>query len=98
MHKHDEVLLTQKLRLIFLHSAGSLSLFTPNGEKYIMEENKNTPIIKIYVACHKESQLPKSSVYIPIHVGAAKSSKSLPETIKDNTGNNISEKTFLIVN
>lgn len=57
-------------------------------------ENFHRPKIKIYVACHKESELPKNPLYVPIHVGAALSSKILPNTIRDDSGENISTKNF----
>lgn len=47
--------------------------------------------IKIYVSCHKESELPKNSLYEPIHVGAALANKNLG-ILRDDTGNNISKK------
>lgn len=47
--------------------------------------------IKILVATHKEYQMPKDDIYLPIHVGKALSSLSLPFTA-DNTGDNISLK------
>lgn len=48
--------------------------------------------IVIGVACHKASELPDNSLYLPIHVGAENSKKSVPGTTPDNTGDNISEK------
>ena len=47
--------------------------------------------IKILVATHKEYQMPEDDIYLPIHVGKALSSLSLPFTA-DNTGDNISLK------
>lgn len=48
--------------------------------------------IVIGVACHKPSELPKSSLYLPIHVGAANSNKVLPGLQRDDEGDNISAK------
>ncbi|MDD5973765.1 MAG: DUF4422 domain-containing protein [Spirochaetales bacterium] len=47
--------------------------------------------IKIIVATHKDYWMPNDDVYVPIHVGAALSSKKL-DFIGDNTGDNISAK------
>ena len=47
--------------------------------------------IKILVATHKEYCMPEDSVYLPIHVGKAISSVSLP-WIGDDSGDNISSK------
>ena len=47
--------------------------------------------IKILVAAHKKYQMPKDSIYIPLHVGAE--GKNLIEGFTpDNTGDNISSK------
>lgn len=47
--------------------------------------------VTILVATHKEYRMPSDSLYLPIHVGKALSSASLPY-IGDNTGDHISEK------
>lgn len=47
--------------------------------------------IKILVATHKDYQMPKDSIYLPVHVGKEISSTDLPFT-GDNTGENISVK------
>ena len=47
--------------------------------------------IKILVAAHKEYHMPEDSIYLPIHVGKAISSVSLP-WIGDDSGDNISSK------
>lgn len=46
--------------------------------------------VKIIVATHKEYQMPKDKMYIPLHVGG-KGKKDLGYK-KDDTGNNISDK------
>lgn len=48
--------------------------------------------IEIYVACHKPSELPKNNLFCPIHVGAAKSKIVMPGLLRDDDGDNISEK------
>ena len=47
--------------------------------------------IKILVACHKPSELPQNELFLPIQVGAALATRTLPIT-QDNTGDNISDK------
>lgn len=47
--------------------------------------------IKILVAAHKEYQMPKDDIYMPIHVGKEGKSLQLPYA-PDNTGDNISVK------
>lgn len=46
--------------------------------------------IKIIIASHKSYQMPKDSMYLPIHVGAE--GKADLGYLKDNSGDNISEK------
>lgn len=46
--------------------------------------------IKILVAAHKEYWMPEDKVYLPLHVGAER--KENLGYIKDNTGDNISDK------
>lgn len=50
--------------------------------------------IKIAMACHKPSVLPKNSLFIPVHVGSALATKRM-DPLKyyyDDSGENISEK------
>ena len=47
--------------------------------------------VKIVVATHKEYEMPKSDIYIPVHVGA-KGKNSISNYQRDDTGDNISEK------
>ncbi|MBR3350182.1 MAG: DUF4422 domain-containing protein [Solobacterium sp.] len=47
--------------------------------------------IRIVIAAHKEYRMPSDPMYLPLHVGAALSDKELGY-IKDNTGDNISER------
>lgn len=47
--------------------------------------------IKIGVACHKPSELPKNELFLPIHVGAALSDRQLGIQ-RDDEGDNISSK------
>lgn len=47
--------------------------------------------MKILVCCHKEVELPKNEIYLPIHVGKSLSNKELNMQV-DNTGDNISIK------
>ena len=47
--------------------------------------------IKILVATHKEYQMPRDPIYLPIYVGKALNNKDIGY-IGDNTGNNISKK------
>ena len=47
--------------------------------------------IKILVACHKPSELPQNELFLPIQVGAALATRTLP-IAQDNTGDNISDK------
>lgn len=46
--------------------------------------------VKIYIAAHKKANFPKEEIYIPIHVGAE--GKEDLGYLKDNTGDNISNK------
>ena len=48
--------------------------------------------VKIYVACHKESPVPKHPLLFPIQVGSALTQERFPGMIADDTGENISEK------
>ncbi len=47
--------------------------------------------VKLFVCTHKDYQMPKDELYIPLHVGAD-SNKNKTDFIKDNTGDNISIK------
>ena len=46
----------------------------------------------ILVACHKPYDTPKQPCYVPIQVGAVLSEQSIDNMIRDDTGDNISEK------
>ena len=48
--------------------------------------------IKIAVACHKPSELPKNSLFMPVQVGSALAKNKMPNMKHDDTGDNISEK------
>lgn len=48
--------------------------------------------IKILVACHKPSVLPKSNILVPVQVGAGIASKRLDNMYHDDEGDNISKK------
>lgn len=50
-----------------------------------------TKKVKIYVACHKKSPVPKHPFLFPIQVGAALTQERFPGMIPDNIGQNISE-------
>ena len=47
--------------------------------------------IKLFVCCHKDCQLPKHELLVPIQVGAALTDIRFPGFIYDNSGDNISE-------
>lgn len=47
--------------------------------------------IKIYVATHKEAEMPKEKIYVPIRVGAALNENDFGY-VRDDTGDNISTK------
>lgn len=58
-----------------------------------------TNSVKVIVATHKKYEMPKDEMYLPLHVGAAGKFDDNGNPldfgyIKDNTGNNISEKNF----
>lgn len=55
-----------------------------------MEQTNNG--IKIIVACHKQYWQSNDSVYCYIEAGAAKHDRSIPGMLRDDTGDNISEK------
>ncbi len=48
--------------------------------------------IKIAVACHKPSELPKNDLFVPIQVGAVLARNRLDDVEYDDSGDNISEK------
>lgn len=48
--------------------------------------------IKIAVACHKPSVLPKNNLFVPVQVGAFHAKKKIDGMRQDNEGENISEK------
>lgn len=48
--------------------------------------------IRIYTSFHKDCHLIKSDIIQPIHVGAAKSSFTFPGMLRDDAGENISDK------
>lgn len=50
------------------------------------------PNIQILVATHKPYPIPKSDIYLPIHVGKKNSKIAIDDFIGDNTNDNISEK------
>lgn len=53
----------------------------------------NEPTIKILISCHKPVCYPKSSLFLPVHVGA-EGKTPLPGTQPDNQGDNISTRNF----
>lgn len=50
--------------------------------------------LKLFVVCHKPTELPKGDVYVPFHVGRKLSllKEQMKEYVGDDTGDNISEK------
>lgn len=50
--------------------------------------------VKIIVSCHKQSNLPFSTIYYPIEVGAANSSTHLVDCHRDDIGKNISNLNY----
>ena len=52
---------------------------------------KESTDIKIFVACHKPTILPKCDLFVPIQLGKALTDLNL-DMLHDNTGDNISEK------
>ena len=50
------------------------------------------PKIKILIACHKPSELPKNDLFLPIHVGASLSNTSLGLQRDDDGEDNISDR------
>lgn len=52
------------------------------------------PNIKILVSCHKETYIPDSDIYMPVHVGASCAPSPLPGMQPDDEGENISDRNF----
>lgn len=48
--------------------------------------------IKIYICCHKASILPAGRYFFPIQVGTALTANRLPHMLRDNKGDNISDR------
>ncbi|EHD4837216.1 DUF4422 domain-containing protein, partial [Escherichia coli] len=46
----------------------------------------------LFIACHKQTELPNLECYIPVHAGKKISGKTLDQVLGDDTGNNISCK------
>ncbi len=51
-------------------------------------ENK----IRIYVVCHKPAYIPENPLLAPVHAGAALAEEAIPGMLRDDAGENISEK------
>lgn len=56
------------------------------------DQKTEKPVIKIGVACHKPSELPENSLFLPVQVGAALAKKPLQGVTPDNQGEHISQK------
>lgn len=56
--------------------------------------NNMNPSVTITVSCHKPFCVPRSSLYLPIHVGSATSSLSIDGAQRDDEGDNISARNF----
>lgn len=56
------------------------------------QHDTTTKDIKILIACHKQSELPDSNLFLPIHVGAALSNADLGIQRDDDGQDNISTK------
>lgn len=50
------------------------------------------PLIKIFVACHKNTKVLKSDLLFPIHVGSSLSKNHYNNMLRDDVGENISSK------
>ncbi len=57
-----------------------------------IDNSKENPDIKIFVACHKDSYVPKNSYLYPVQVGTALNSNCLDGMRHDDNGENISDK------
>lgn len=51
--------------------------------------------IKILISCHKEFDVPKSNIMLPIQVGTSIARKKIDGMLYDNDGENISEKNLM---
>lgn len=52
--------------------------------------------IKLYISCHKLSEIPKENIFYPIQVGTGISGrKAFPNMLHDNVGENISSKNHM---
>lgn len=51
-----------------------------------------SPVIRIFVACHKPSYVPDNPLFFPIQVGTALRAETMERMLHDDEGNNISEK------
>lgn len=49
-------------------------------------------MIKIWIACHKPTYVPKNPLLVPIQVGAAITARRFPGMLQDDSGENISRK------
>ena len=50
------------------------------------------PDVKIFIACHKQVELPKYEYFYPVQAGAALAQEHFSDMLHDDTGNHISEK------
>lgn len=50
------------------------------------------PGIKLYVACHKQADVPEHALLYPVQAGAALASQTFANMLQDNVGDNISYK------
>lgn len=57
-----------------------------------MKQKDKEKKYKIYVCYHKKAKIFKNDIFQPIHCGTDLSNISIPNTIKDNEGENISKK------
>lgn len=62
-----------------------------SGSRDVSGEKGNKKVIKILIACHKPSELPKNNLFLPIRVGAAKADDDFGLQ-RDDGGDNISDK------
>ncbi len=54
----------------------------------VMNDSK----LSVLIACHKPYVLPEDACYLPVEAGAALRPQHIPGCVRDNTGENISEK------
>ena len=52
----------------------------------------STPDIRLFVCCHREAEVPKHPLLVPVQAGAALSKERFPGFLQDDTGENISAK------